>query len=240
MIEVKQLWKNFGNTQVLERVNTVINEGDFVALVGTSGCGKSTFLRILLGVESVSNGAILINGKPIPTEPGPDRGIVFQHYSVFPHMTVLQNVVAATGLRRPGMTGKLFGTSKKTAIDESHGMLEKVGLSHVVDSYPHELSGGMQQRLAIAQTLMGKPRVLLLDEPFAALDPGIRSDMHELLLTLWQERALTVVMVTHSLAEGFALATRVMVFDKIRHDPHDPNAYGATITYDLETGDDKR
>lgn len=240
MIEARQVWKNFGDTQVLERVNTVIQEGEFVALVGTSGCGKSTFLKMLLGVESVSKGEILLDGKLIATEPGPDRGIVFQQYSVFPHMTVLQNVVSASGFRNRGLTGRLFGDARAAAKRESAVMLEKVGLSHAMENYPHELSGGMQQRLAIAQTLMGNPRVLLLDEPFAALDPGIRADMHELLLSLWREQSLTVVMVTHSLSEGFTLGTRVMVFDKLRDDPHDPNAYGATITYDLDTGDRKK
>jgi NitT/TauT family transport system ATP-binding protein len=137
------------------------------------------------------------------------------------------------------MTGLLFGKARKEAKRDALDMLEKVGLIQALLRYPHELSGGMLQRLAIAQTLIANPRVLLLDEPFAALDPGIRADMHELLLALWREHNITVVMVTHSLSEGFYLGNRVVVFDKLRHDPHEPNAYGATITYDLPATDNQ-
>jgi NitT/TauT family transport system ATP-binding protein len=112
--------------------------------------------------------------------------------------------------------------------------LTQVGLQHALDKYPHELSGGMQQRLAIAQALMMKPRILLLDEPFGALDPGIRQDMHELVGKLWREQKLTIFMITHDIEEAFALGTRVWVFDKWRDDPQAPQAYGATITYDLD------
>jgi NitT/TauT family transport system ATP-binding protein len=119
-------------------------------------------------------------------------------------------------------------------------MLESVGLSPSANKWPHELSGGMQQRLAIAQSLIMRPRVLLLDEPFGALDPGIRGDMHDLLLKLWQETGTTIFMVTHDLKEGFYLGTRLLVFDKVRNDPHDPQAFGATITYDLPIGQTDR
>lgn len=237
MIEVRNVWKNYSETMVLERINTNINKGEFVALVGTSGCGKSTFLKMLLGVESPSKGEIFLDGKPIAKEPGPDRGIVFQQYSVFPHLTVLENVMAVRGFQQRGISARLFGTARTQAREESVSMLKKVGLNDALERYPHELSGGMKQRLAIAQTLMAEPTVLLLDEPFAALDPGIRSDMHELLQGLWRDLQLTVVMVTHSLSEGFHLGTRVVVFDKVRHDPHQPGAYGATITYDLDSAD---
>ena len=235
MIEVSNVWKHYADNTVLEHIDTSIAEREFVALVGTSGCGKSTFLKLLLGVESPSKGEILLDGKRIPREPGPERGIVFQHYSVFPHLTVLGNVMLARGLQKRGLTGRLYGNRRAEAEKDAETMLEKVGLQHVLRCYPHELSGGMKQRLAIAQTLIARPRVLLLDEPFAALDPGIRADMHELLLELWREHELTVVMVTHSLSEGFYLGTRVVVFDKLRHDPHQPQAYGATITYDLDS-----
>lgn len=237
MIEARNLWKTYGDNVVLERMNLTVNEGEFVTLVGTSGCGKSTFLKLLLGTESVSKGELLLDGQPIPAEPGPDRGIVFQQYSVFPHMTVLENVMAAHALKRPGLTGYLFGQPKRDAAKAATEMLDQVGLSHALHQYPHQLSGGMKQRLAIAQALLGQPRILLLDEPFGALDPGIRSDMHKLVLDLWREHKLTVFMVTHDLKEGFYLGTRLWVFDKTRHDPQAPGAYGARITYDLPVGE---
>lgn len=236
MIQVKNVWKQYADSVILESMNKTVTEGEFVTLVGASGCGKSTFLNMLLGTVQPTKGEILLDGKPIPDEPGPDRGIVFQQYSVFPHLTVLQNVVATKGFQRPGVTGYLFGAAKKEAELLAREMLEQVGLGHALKKYPHELSGGMKQRLAIAQALLGKPRILLLDEPFGALDPGIRADMHELVLNLWQQYKLTVFMVTHDLKEGFYLGTRLWVFDKLRHDPHAPNRFGANITYDLPVG----
>ncbi|MFK7889854.1 MAG: ATP-binding cassette domain-containing protein, partial [Granulosicoccus sp.] len=164
---------------------------------------------------------------------GADRGIVFQQYSVFTHMSVMENVMAGIGFARPGLTGYLFGQQKRSAMEESRAIIEKVGLADALDKYPHELSGGMRQRLAIAQALLARPRILLLDEPFGALDPGIRNDMHDMVLDLWKEHKLTIFMVTHDLKEGFKLGTRLWVFDKPSHDPHDPKAHGATITYDL-------
>ena len=233
MIEVKNVGKSYDGNPVLERLNVNVAEGEFVTLVGASGCGKSTFLKMLLGTESPTSGELLLDGKPIADEPGPDRGIVFQQYSVFPHMTVLENVMAAVGFAQRGLTGYLFGSKRKQARLDAEAILTEVGLGHALKKYPHELSGGMKQRLAIAQALLGKPRILLLDEPFGALDPGIRADMHELVLRLWQEHKLTIFMVTHDIKEGFHLGTRLWVFDKLRHDPHAPQAFGATITYDL-------
>lgn len=235
MIVANNIWKSFGDHSVLERINVSVSEGEFVTLVGTSGCGKTTFLKMLLGVESLSRGTLTLDGMPIPSEPDSDRGIVFQQYSVFSHMTVMENVLAAFGFRKSSINGFLFGEEKRKARELSLQMLERVGLADSISKYPHELSGGMRQRLAIAQALLAKPRVLLLDEPFGALDPGIRSDMHKLVLELWEEHKLTVFMVTHDLKEGFYLGTRLWVFDKVRHDPHSPEAYGATITYDLPT-----
>ena len=236
MIQVNNVWKQYEDNVVLERLNVSVQEGEFVTLVGASGCGKSTFLNMLLGTVQPSKGDILLDGHPIPGEPGSDRGIVFQQYSVFPHMTVLDNVMATRGFQRKGLTGYLFGASRVAARQDAKAMLAQVGLSHALNKYPHELSGGMKQRLAIAQALLGQPRILLLDEPFGALDPGIRADMHELVLSLWREHKLTVFMVTHDLKEGFYLGSRLWVFDKLRHDPQAPNHYGAGITYDLPVG----
>ncbi len=241
LLSVQNLWKEYGKAVVLERVSASVDEGEFITIVGASGCGKTTFLKMLLGTEQQTRGKLLLDEKPISTEPGPDRGIVFQRYSVFPHLTVLQNVLISAELSATRFSGHLFGTKKQQAIGDAKTILEHVGLQHSFNKYPFELSGGMQQRLAIAQSLIVRPRILLLDEPFGALDPGIRKDMHALLLGLWRETGLTIFMTTHDIQEGFYLGTRLWVFDKERVDPHEPNAYGARIIYDLPIGqcDDK-
>ncbi|MGG7555009.1 ABC transporter ATP-binding protein [Pseudomonas sp. ES3] len=239
-ITVKNVWQQYADQVVLEGLNLSVNEGEFCTLVGASGCGKSTFLRLLLGQERASRGEILLDGQPLAGEPDSSRGVVFQRYSVFPHLTVLDNVALGLELPRSPLLGRLFGSTKKEARDHASVLLHKVGLGHSLDKYPAQLSGGMQQRLAIAQALIMKPRVLLLDEPFGALDPGIRKDMHSLLLELWRETQLTVFMVTHDLSEGFSLGTRLLVFDKVRVDPHAPGAYGARITYDIPLNSDRR
>lgn len=236
MITVKNLWKQYGDSIILENLSMTVEEGEFITLVGTSGCGKSTFLKMLLGSESPSKGQILLDDKPLIAEPDQERGIVFQQYSVFPHMTVLKNVMSAKSFQETGITGKLFGAKKQQAKKEATAILEKVGLGHALNQYPHELSGGMRQRLAIAQALLCKPRILFLDEPFGALDPGIRADMHALILDLWRENNLTIFMVTHDLKEGFYLGTRLWVFDKTKVDIDNPHAYGARITYDIPVG----
>jgi NitT/TauT family transport system ATP-binding protein len=239
-IEVKNVWQSYADQVVLERLNLRVNEGEFCTLVGASGCGKSTFLRLLLGQERPSKGSILLAGQPLAAEPDASRGVVFQRYSVFPHLTVLDNVAIGLELPNAALLGRLFGQAKRAAREQAALMLAKVGLSHALDKYPSQLSGGMQQRLAIAQALIMQPRVLLLDEPFGALDPGIRKDMHALLLELWHETQLTVFMVTHDLSEGFSLGTRLLVFDKVRLDPHAPGAFGARITYDIPLNSDRR
>jgi NitT/TauT family transport system ATP-binding protein len=238
-IKVHNLWMRYGEQVVLERINLEIQEGQFCTMVGASGCGKSTFLRLLLGQEKPTKGSITLDGQPLAAEPDASRGIVFQKYSVLPHLTVLDNVALALELPRSRWLGRLFGPAKATAREEARAMLDQVGLGAALTKYPHQLSGGMQQRLAIAQALMGKPRVLLLDEPFGALDPGIRKDMHQLLQELWAQTRLTVFMVTHDLSEGFELGTRLLVFDKVRIDPHAPQAYGASITYDIPLNQDR-
>ncbi|RMO16343.1 ABC transporter, ATP-binding protein [Pseudomonas cichorii] len=239
-ISVRNVWQQYDDQVVLEGLNLEVAEGEFCTLVGASGCGKSTFLRLLLGQETPSRGAITLDGQTLANEPDPSRGVVFQRYSVFPHLSVLDNVALGLELPNAPWLGRLFGQARRDAREQAAVLLHKVGLGHALDKYPTQLSGGMQQRLAIAQALIMKPRVLLLDEPFGALDPGIRKDMHNLLLELWQETRLTVFMVTHDLSEGFNLGTRLMVFDKVRHDPHAPGAYGARITYDIPLNSDRR
>ncbi|MCG5540844.1 MULTISPECIES: ATP-binding cassette domain-containing protein [unclassified Halorhodospira] len=232
-IRLENVWKSYGDDVVLENLSLEVAAGSFVTLVGASGCGKTTFLKLLLGEEAPSRGRLLLDEAPLPGEPGPDRGVVFQRYSVFPHLTAVQNVLLGLELAGAPWLGRLFGAARRNARAEAVAALESVGLGHALDKYPPELSGGMQQRLAIAQTLIKNPRVLLLDEPFGALDPGIRQDMHALVQSLWQRTGVTVFMVTHDLQEGFTLGSRLLVFDKVRHDPHAPEAYGAQITYDI-------
>ena len=229
----EEVWKAYGDLSVLERVSLSVETGAFCTLVGASGCGKTTFLRLLLSEEQPTRGTIRVDGQPLPAEPGPDRGVVFQRYSVFPHLTVLENVMLGLEFRGAALLGRLIGRARRRAAAEAERWLDAVGLTRARDAYPAALSGGMQQRLAIAQALILKPRILLLDEPFGALDPGIRADMHELLRGLWRAEGMTVFMVTHDIKEAFALGTRVLTFDKVRHDPQVPEAYGATITYDL-------
>lgn len=233
LLTFENVWLEYGDKIVLERVNLMIAEQSFVSIVGPSGAGKSSFLRLALGQEAPSRGRILLDGTPLPPECGPDRGVVFQRYSVFPHLTALRNVMFARECTDAPVLGHLFGAARRRAAEEATAMLVEVGLGDSLHQYPTQLSGGMQQRLAIAQALIARPRVLLLDEPFGALDPGIRQDMHRLILRLWEEHQLTVLMVTHDITEAFKLGTRVLAFDKRRVDPHAPHRFGATAVYDL-------
>jgi NitT/TauT family transport system ATP-binding protein len=233
VLSFDNVWLEYGEKIVLERVTLGIAEHSFVSIIGPSGAGKSSFLRLALGQEAPSRGNILLDDKPLPPECGPDRGVVFQRYSVFPHLTALRNVMFAQECRSARFTARLFGAARRRAAEEAEAMLTEVGLGDALHMYPAQLSGGMQQRLAIAQALIARPRVLLLDEPFGALDPGIRQDMHRLILRLWEEHKLTVLMVTHDITEAFKLGTRVLTFDKRRIDPHAPHRFGATAVYDL-------
>lgn len=235
IINIKQVWKEYAEHVVLEKLNLTVQAGEFISIVGASGCGKTTLLNMLLGTQSPSRGTILFDGKPMPTEPNATRGIVFQKYSAFPHLNALENVMLGGEFENSPLLGKVFGKKRKQLREQALEMLVAVGLSDAAMRYPSELSGGMQQRLAIAQALIKEPRILLLDEPFGALDPGIRKDMCKLIRELWKKRGLTVFMITHDLSEGFSLGTRVWVLDKIRIDPHQPERFGAQIVYDIST-----
>ena len=232
-VEVTEVSVSYDRLPVLDHVNLDVAEGAFVTIVGASGCGKSTFLRLLLSQEEPTSGSIRLAGVHLPPRPTPDRGIVFQRYSVFPHLTVVDNLILPLEFERSSSIGRVFGSARSALRDEVDDILERIGLAHARSRYPTQLSGGMQQRLAIAQALLKRPRLLLLDEPFGALDPGIRRDMHDLLLGLWEETGMTIFMVTHDIAEAFKLGTRLIVFDKPRHGLSDPASIGATITYDL-------
>jgi len=212
-----------GPVVALKDIQLTIQPGEFVCLLGPSGCGKSTLLNAVAGFQPPSAGEITIEGKKI-LSPGPDRGMVFQEYALFPWMTVAQNI--AFGLE----------VQKKSRSDIAQTVNQLLDLLHLKDfrdRYPKDLSGGMRQRVAIARVLALDSPIMLMDEPFGALDPGIRKDMHALLLQLWSETRMTVFMVTHDLSEGFNLGTRLLVFDKVRIDPQAPNAFGARITYDI-------
>ncbi|MFW2586960.1 ATP-binding cassette domain-containing protein [Sagittula sp. SSi028] len=231
-VEVRDIWQAYGGRSIIERVNLDVDEGAFVSIVGASGCGKSTFLRLLLADERPVRGTITVDGGEVAVEPGRERGVVFQKYSVFPHLTIRDNLIAGEGFAT--RFGWLSRAQRRAAAERADAMLARIGLNHVADQYPASLSGGMQQRLAIGQALTARPRVLLLDEPFGALDPGTRHQMHDFLTELRTETKMTVFMVSHDLEEAFKLGDRVLVFDKVRWDPQDPGLFGATLTYDFD------
>jgi len=186
------------------KVEDLPGAGELITIVGPSGCGKSTVLRIIAGLAPhfpPTSGEARVFGKPVQA-PGPDRGLVDQKYSLLPHLNVMQNI--AFGLRLRGVS-----RSEREALAAE--WVRKVGLEGSEAKYPSELSGGMQQRVAIASTLVLKPRILLMDEPFGALDPGIRLRMQELLIQLWREQQSTVFLVTHSVEEAVYLGDRVFV-----------------------------
>ena len=198
---VQNLCKRFGDKTVLEDINFSIQSGEFVTFVGSSGCGKSTLLRLIAGLDYPSGGRIQVDGSPVEG-PGPDRGMVFQKYSLYPWLNAADNV--AFGMRLQGMTSA-------DVRDRTAYFLEVVGLQDAATKLPRELSGGMQQRVAIARALATNPSVLLLDEPFGALDLQIRETMQEFLLQLWQRTGLTVLLITHDVEEALVLAQRVHV-----------------------------
>ncbi|MBV7392973.1 ABC transporter ATP-binding protein [Mameliella sediminis] len=235
-VEVKGLAKAYGKRTIIENVNVSVPKGQFISIVGASGCGKSTFLRLLLAQEQPTAGEIHIDGAPMAKEPGRDHGIVFQRYSVFPHMTVLDNLVAPIAFDA-NFWGRISRARRRQERDKARKTLARIGLDHVAGQYPSDLSGGMLQRLSIAQALASDPKILLLDEPFGALDPGTKIVMHDFLQELRDETGMTVFMITHDLEEAFKLGDRVWAFDKPVWDAEDPEANAATITYDFDARD---
>lgn len=189
-------------TQALLPVDFEVNDNDFVTILGPSGCGKSTLLRIVAGLERPSTGRAILDGRPVEG-PGADRGMVFQSYTLFPWLTVAQNI--RFGLRERGM-------NEADQKDRSAYFMAKVGLRGFENHFPKQLSGGMQQRTAIARALANDPKILLLDEPFGALDNQTRVLMQELLLGIWESARKTVLFVTHDIDEAIFMANRVAVF----------------------------
>jgi len=188
-------------TEALVPTSLVVADNDFITILGPSGCGKSTLLRIIAGLDTPTTGRVLLDGQPV-TGPGADRGMVFQSYTLFPWLTVRENV--CFGLRERGMSGP-----RQDEI--ARHWLAKVGLTGFEHHHPKMLSGGMQQRTAIARALANDPKILLLDEPFGALDNQTRALMQELLLTIWESERKTVLFVTHDIEESIFMANRVVV-----------------------------
>ena len=205
ILEVKGLNKVYktakGETTALKNINFKTHRREFVCVIGPSGCGKSTLVRILAGLESYSGGEVLLDGNPV-TGPGRDRGMVFQGYTLFPWLSVKKNVMF--GL-------EMNGIGSAEAEREAALWLELVGLEKFGAAYPHELSGGMKQRVAIARALVNQPRILLMDEPFGALDAQSRSKMQMHLLEIWRNIDITIVFITHDLDEAIYLADRILV-----------------------------
>jgi len=193
--------KNHSKTVALEDVSLSIKRGEFVSLLGPSGCGKSTLLNIIAGLEKETSGKVLVNGAPI-TGPGIDRIVVFQESGLFPWMTVLENVMYGLLIKK---------VPKNEAKERAMNWIQKVHLGKFADRSPHELSGGMKQRVAIARALVMDPEILLMDEPFAALDEQTRMVLHHELETLWRETGKTIIFVTHNIREAVVLSDRIVL-----------------------------
>lgn len=210
MLELRQVCKQFtvnnqvhshgsGSLSVLDEINLTLQEGEFVSLLGPSGCGKSTLLNIIAGLEQQSSGVVAVNGQTI-AGPGRDRGVVFQEAALFPWMNVLDNVSFA-----------LKGWEKRKARETALEYLKMVHLGRFVSAFPHELSGGMRQRVAIARALAMNPDILLMDEPFGALDEQTRIILHRELEEIWMKTHKTILFVTHNIREAIQLSDRIMV-----------------------------
>ncbi len=222
-LEISHLYKEFktkkGVVVALKDINLHVETGEFVCVVGASGSGKSTLLRLVAGLDSPSSGDVTVDDAVV-AGPGADRGMVFQKYTLYPWLNVQKNV--EFGL-------KLLGSSKKTQREDASYYLNIVGLSEFAKSYPKELSGGMKQRVAIARALATNPKILLMDEPFGALDIQTKENMQQFLLEVWRKTGCTILMITHDVQEAVFLAQRVYVFSAR------PGTVKAEIAIDLPT-----
>ena len=205
ILSVRGLHKIFGETDppyvALQDVSLEVRRRELICVVGPSGCGKSTLIRIIAGLDEGTSGEVLLDGVEV-AGPGPDRGMVFQGYTLFPWLTVKRNVMFGLEMR---------GKPRKTADTEAHQWLHMVGLDAFAEAYPHELSGGMKQRVAIARALANEPRILIMDEPFGALDAQTRAQMQAYLLQIWKSVDVTILFITHDLDEAAYLSDRILV-----------------------------
>jgi NitT/TauT family transport system ATP-binding protein len=227
VLSIESLSREFDNgsrrTLALSNVSCTVRTRELVCVIGPSGCGKSTLIRILAGLEEPTSGAVLVDGEPV-SGPGADRGMVFQGYTLFPWLTVRKNVMF--GL-------KMKGVQDVRAEAAAKRWLEMVGLSSFADSYPSELSGGMKQRVAIARALANQPRILLMDEPFGALDAQTRCSMQAHLLRIWESVDVTIVFITHDLDEAIYLADRIAIMTP------SPGRIAQYVTVDMERPRDR-
>ena len=205
ILQIRDLEKAYGTGEkrhvVFDHVDLEIHRREFITVIGPSGCGKSTFVRIVAGLDEATAGDILLDGHPV-AGPGPDRGMVFQGYTLFPWLTVKRNVMFGLEMR---------GKSPSSAEAEARQWIDMVGLAKFENAYPHELSGGMKQRVAIARALANEPRILLMDEPFGALDALTRCKMQNYLLQIWKKVDVTILFITHDLDEAIYLSDRILV-----------------------------
>ncbi len=210
IVEFRGVTVRFGRFTALHDVSFSIEDtpdrGEFLSIIGPSGCGKSTILNLVAGFLQPTEGEVLVNGEPV-SGPGRDRGMIFQQYSSFPNLTVMQNVLFGLEINRNEM-----GMDREARAKRATSLIGQVGLTGHENKYPHQLSGGQQQRVAIARTLATEPRILLMDEPFSALDEPTRLEMQELLVGLWHRIKPTILCVTHSVSEAVYLSERLWIF----------------------------
>lgn len=214
VLYLQDVSKSYGAKTVLENIDLAVEPGEFCSLVGPSGCGKSTLFRLIIGEERPNSGELLMAGKPVGF-PDISRGIVYQKYPLFNHLSVLENVVLGKKLTADFWQRWFVGGE---ILDEASYYLEEMKLADHKDKYPHELSGGMQQRVAIAQALIMRPKILLMDEPFGALDPNVREHLQMFLLEKWQKSKMTIFFVTHDFEEAVFLGTRLLVLSQFYTD----------------------
>ncbi|MDH5637609.1 MAG: ABC transporter ATP-binding protein [Nitrospinota bacterium] len=236
ILHIQDVYKSYGDNMILDDIDLSIAPGEFCAVVGPSGCGKSTLLRLILGQEGTTSGRVLLNGRPIG-HPDMDRGIVYQKYSLFPNMSAMENILMGHKLRMWPWQWRARG---KELTQKAMVFLGRAGMENHAHKHPHQLSGGQQQRVAVIQALFSRPKILLMDEPFSALDPGAREDMQMFLLELWEESRLTIFFVTHDLEEAAYLGTRLVALSQYYSDERGEMASeqnGAKVVVDMRLRD---